>query len=122
MGIILSICDEHALRLHRRNLLKSEGYDVISVPSSKEVLTAFEDNDLDLVIVCHSLPLSLKHRLCSFFKFKRPLTPVLVFRCATERQSESVQADGFIDQDQENGFLPLVKSLARRGGTRYATA
>ena len=74
---ILSLGLSREIMMSRTAVLRSQGYIVLEAFKIEEGLRMFGSVDLDLAILCHSIPQPKQSEIAMAMKRSRPLTPVL---------------------------------------------
>jgi len=104
---ILCVGQQRNLLAVRDTVLRTEGYRVIEAYSADEALRIFASTDVDIVVICHSIPAQSRRRLVTAMKELRPLTPVVALHEAFDYITE---AD--LSVDQLSGPEILLEGLA----------
>ena len=104
---VLCIGHQRQLLALRRIILRSEGYRVLEVYTVEEALDVFSSTDVDVAVVCHSIPIQSSKPLVRAMKQARPLTPVIALHEAYDLISE---AD--LSVDHLAGPEALLEALA----------
>jgi len=92
---VLCVGKQPQLLALRDTVLRMEGYGVIDAYSAEEALRMFVSSDVDIVVICHSIPVQVRRWLVSAMKEARPLTPVIALHEAYDYVTE---ADLSVDQ------------------------
>ena len=92
---ILCVGQQRQLLAVRDTVLRTEGYSVIEAYSADDALRIFASRDVDIVVICHSVPVQSRRRLVVALKDARPLTPVIALHEAYDYVTE---ADLSVDQ------------------------
>jgi DNA-binding NtrC family response regulator len=92
---VLCVGQQRQLLEVREIVLRSEGYHVIEAYTAEEALGLFAATDVDIVVICHSIPIESRRRLVLAMKEARPLTPVIALHEAYDYVTE---ADRSVDQ------------------------
>jgi len=92
---VLCVGQQGQLLEVREIVLRSEGYRVIEAYTTQEALRIFSSTDVDIVVICHSIPAQSRRRLVLAMKEARPLTPVVALHEAYDYITE---ADRSVDQ------------------------
>jgi CheY-like chemotaxis protein len=92
---ILCVGQQRQLLALRDTVLRSEGYRVIEAYAADEALSIFASNNIDIVVICHSIPVRIRRRLVLAMKQAQPLTPVIALHEAYDYITE---ADQSVDQ------------------------
>jgi CheY-like chemotaxis protein len=112
----------------RSQVLRSDGYTVVTALSSEQALQQFKSGDFDLVILCHSIPISERERLADAMHRHSPNTPVVLVSRTPAQQATGGDASVASDPEQllrdipailgkfppENGAFPAASSGLRR--------
>jgi len=109
---VLCVGQQGQLLEVRDIVLRSEGYHVIEAYSADDALRIFASTDVDIVVICHSIPLQSRRRLVLAMKEARPLTPVIALHEAFNLITE---ADLSVDQlAGPEALLEAVASLLKK--------
>jgi CheY-like chemotaxis protein len=92
---VLCVGQQRQLLEVRKIVLRSEGYEIIEASTPEEALRIFGSTDVDIVVICHSIPVESRRRLVRAMKEARPLTPVVALHEAYDYVTE---ADRSVDQ------------------------
>jgi CheY-like chemotaxis protein len=92
-ALILNVGRDPVLLNTRRLLLESAGYLVESACSTKDAINQFRSGDLDLVVLCHSVPEEERDYFIGLIRDYGSLIPV-IFVAAN---SQPYSRDGFAD-------------------------
>ena len=92
---VLCVGQQRQLLAVRNTVLRMEGYHVTEAYSADDALRVFASTDIDIVVICHSIPVQSRRRLVLAMKESRPLTPVVALHEAYDYISE---ADRSVDQ------------------------
>jgi CheY-like chemotaxis protein len=93
--VVLCVGQHQQLLAIRDTVLRTEGYRVIEAHTTDEALYIFNSTDVDIVVICHSIPIQSRKRLVLAMKEARPLTPVIALHEAYDLIAE---ADESVDQ------------------------
>ena len=109
---VLCVGQQRQLLAIRDTVLRSEGYRVIEAYTADDALRIFASTDVDVVVICHSLPVSSRKRLVLAMKEMRPLTPVVALH---EAYNYITEADQSVDQlAGPEVLLEAVSSLLKK--------
>jgi len=115
---VLCVGQQRQLLAVRDIVLRAEGYCVIEAYSADEALRIFAATDVDIVVICHSIPVQSRRRLVLAMKQARPLTPVIALHEAYDYVTE---ADSSVDQlAGPEVLLEAVASLLKKPVQRVA--
>ena len=123
--ILLADDSPHAQRMGER-ILRSEGYEVITVSEGQTAMLRLRDSAPDLVIADVSMPFVTGYELCEFVKTsgQHPKTGVVLTVGAVEpldvARSEKVGADGILKKPFEATLL--LEAAERLAGKPQATS
>src|ERR1700722_17745898 len=123
--ILLADDSPHAQRMGER-ILRSEGYEVITVSDGQTAMIRLKDSNPDLVIADVSMPFVTGYELCEYIKTSglHPKTGVVLTVGAVEPldvpRSEAVHADGILKKPFEATLL--LEAAERLGGKPKATS
>lgn len=87
--------------------MRAEGYHIVEAYTPEEALEIFNSNDIDIVVICHSIPIQSRKRLVLAMKEARPLTPVIALHEAYDFITEADQS-----VDQLGGPEVLLETMA----------
>jgi CheY-like chemotaxis protein len=74
--LVLSVGSNRAILDTRDLLLRSVGYHIVSVMSVREAVSVFQDDDFDLIVLCHTLPQKDCERLTCFIRASGSRIPI----------------------------------------------
>ena len=123
--ILLADDSPHAQRMGER-ILRSEGFEVITVSDGQTAMLRLKDSKPDLVIADVSMPFVTGYELCEYVKTsgQHPKTGVVLTVGAVEpldvQRSESVRADGILKKPFEATLL--LEAAERLAGKPQATS
>jgi CheY-like chemotaxis protein len=123
--ILLADDSPHAQRMGER-ILRTEGYEVITVSDGQTAMLRLKDSAPDLVIADVSMPFVTGYELCEYVKSsgQHPKTGVVLTVGAVEpldlQRSESVHADGILKKPFEATLL--LEAAERLAGKAKATS
>jgi hypothetical protein len=110
---IFQICYDEKVAVHRSELLKSRGYDAISVignEAAKIVLSSIQH--YDLFIVGHAAPEETRREMVAWLRANYPGVKILVLNPPDQ---QILNADYNVRQNGPEGWLPIVtQQLERR--------
>ena len=86
---VLCIGHQRQLLALRNTILRSEGYRVIETYTVEVALEIFYSTNVDIVVICHSIPIQSSKRLVRAMKQARPLTPVIALHEAYDLITEA---------------------------------
>lgn len=92
---VLCVGQQRQLLAIRDTVLRSEGYHVIEAFTADDALRILASTYIDIVVICHSIPVQGRKRLVLAMKEARPLTPVIALHEAFDYITE---ADCSVDQ------------------------
>ena len=116
---VLCVGQQGQLLAIRDTVLRSEGYRVIEAYTADDALRIFASTDVDVVVICHSLPVSSRKRLVLAMKEMRPLTPVVALH---EAYNYITEADQSVDQlAGPEVLLEAVSSLLKKPAQKAHT-
>lgn len=90
---ILSICDDEGIRFSRELVLRHEGYEVESVPSS-EGLDGSRIRSFHIAVLCHSLSPSHAAEIAAELRRWNPGIGILRVQAIRSRTGHVYEADG----------------------------
>jgi CheY-like chemotaxis protein len=123
--ILLADDSPHAQRMGER-ILRSEGYEVITVSDGQTAMLRLKDSVPDLVIADVSMPFVTGYEICQYVKTSgdHPKTGVVLTVGAVEpldvQRSEAVAADGILKKPFEATLL--LEAAERLAGKPKATS
>ncbi len=123
--ILLADDSPHAQRMGER-ILRTEGYEVITVSDGQTAMLRLKDSLPDLVIADVSMPFVTGYEVCEYVKSSgdHPKTAVVLTVGAVEpldvQRSESVRADGILKKPFEATLL--LEAVERLAGKPKATS
>jgi CheY-like chemotaxis protein len=110
--LVLCVGQHQQLLAVRNTVLRAEGYRVIEAYSSDDALRIFNSTDLDIVVICHSIPVRSRRQLVLAMKEARPLIPVIALHEAYDFITE---ADESVDQlAGPEALLECMASLLKK--------
>lgn len=104
---ILCVGHHPQLMAIRETVLRVAGYRVIEAYTVDDALQVFKSFDVDIVVICHSIPTKTRQRLVLAMKEARPLTPVIALHEAYDLVTEADQS-----VDQLSGPEELLEAIA----------
>lgn len=120
--ILLADDSPHAQRMGER-ILSEEGYEVVTVSDGDSALIRLEDVEPDVVLADVGMPKRSGYEICQYVKIspRHRRTRVVLTAGAhepfDERESQRVQADGFLKKPFEaSALLEMVRPLAAAAG------
>jgi CheY-like chemotaxis protein len=122
--ILLADDSPHAQRMGER-ILRSEGYEVITVSDGQTAMLRLNDSAPDLVIADVSMPFVTGYEVCEYVKSSglHPKTGVVLTVGAVEpldvKRSETVRADGILKKPFEATLL--LEAAERLAGKPRST-
>jgi DNA-binding response OmpR family regulator len=117
--LVLSVSADPMILNTRNLILQSAGYFVVSVVSVTEAVFLFQDGDIDLVILCHSLPQQDRERLTSFIRASGSRVPI----CAVSEAA--LDFDAFADAALDKSpveFLQAIGGLLEKRSSASPTS
>ena len=125
--LVLAVGQDPMVLSSRCSILRSAGYLVRSSSSIGEAIDVFEDLDLDLVLLCHSIPVQDRDRLTRVIRSTGSHIPIYTVASAAS-DFEVGRADGIVSSRPEalitelDAVLRTVPSTAhRRDGAGQTT-
>lgn len=113
-SIVLCVGLNRSLMNLRVAVFKEAGYNVIEGHKAEEALRLFRSTDVDLAVLCHSIPIAQRRGLASLMKDSKPMTPVLVLHQGFE---SIIEADASIDNlCGPKTLLEVMASLLHKPG------
>jgi DNA-binding response OmpR family regulator len=92
--LLLSVGLDPLLMRTRTTVLANAGYSVLPSFASRDAFQLFTSHDIDLVILCHTIPLGEKIKLIASMKERNRRTPLI-----------SIHADGEADTKLVDGYV-----------------
>jgi CheY-like chemotaxis protein len=109
---VLSLGLDPVLLQTRSEVLRAAGYLVHTATSTDAAIQMLVSGDLDLVVICHSLPARERSRVIAAIKAAKPSAKVLVVR--TNGEATKGEADASVHSlDGPESLLARVASLIR---------
>ncbi|HEX7960281.1 MAG TPA: hypothetical protein VF493_10210 [Terriglobales bacterium] len=105
--VVLCVGQHQQLLAVRDTVLRSEGYRVIEAYTSDDALRVFNSMEVDIVVICHSIPVRSRRQLVLAMKEARPFTPVIALHEAYDLITEADES-----VDQLAGPEALLESMA----------
>lgn len=93
--LILAVGQDPMVLSSRCSILRSAGYLVRPSSSIAEAIDVFEDLDLDLVLLCHSIPVEDRDRLTGVIRSTGSRIPIYTVGSASS-DFEAGRADGIV--------------------------
>ena len=90
--LLLSVGLDPLLMRTRTSLLDSDGYSVVPSFTSREAFEIFVSRDIDLVILCHTIPEQEKMKLIVSMKERSKRTPIVSIHADGETDGKLVDA------------------------------
>lgn len=95
LDLILAVGQDPTILSTRCSILRSAGYFVRAASSIGEAIGLFEDLDLDLVLLCHSIPVQDRDRLTRVIRSTGSRIPIYTVASATS-DFDAGGADGTV--------------------------
>ena len=105
--VVLCVGQHQRLLAVRDTVLRTQGYRVIEAYTTDDALQIFNSTDVDIVVICHSIPVRSRRQLVLAMKGMRPLTPVIALHEAFDLITEADES-----VDQLAGPEALLESMA----------
>jgi hypothetical protein len=116
---VLSVGLDSSISFKRNVLLQSAGYSVISSSSLKEAVNRLRAGDLDLILLCHSIPATDRERMTCLIRASGSLAPVV--SVAETKGQRDVFPDATFDESDQSSFLSSIHEiLASSANKRFA--
>ncbi len=109
--LVLSVGYDDQLLRSRNQVLASKGFAVIGSSSVAEAARIFLDADVDIAILCHSIPEKERGQLVARMKHDRPLTPVLTIQASDAPAHQPLVDDTISALDPPDALLRHVEAL-----------
>jgi len=90
--LLLSVGCDPLLMGTRTGLLVEAGYSVVPSFTSRDAFQMFISRDIDLVIICHTIPEEEKNKLIASMKERNKRTPIVSIHADGEADGELVDA------------------------------
>ena len=118
--LLLSVGLDPSLMRIRTTVLANAGYSVLPSFTSRDAFQIFTSHDIDLVILCHTIPEEEKVKLISFMKQENKRTPLICIHANGEAPNKLV--DGYIHNlDGPEALLARVAQvLVKSSGLQFA--
>lgn len=107
--LILSVDDKSAILVSREQVLRSEGYDVLSAPDGAEALKIFATHPVDLVLLDYSMPGMDGGRVAQNMKGQKPLVPIIMVSAIQVPRESLACTDCFMEKGY--GPAPLLEKM-----------
>jgi hypothetical protein len=116
---VLSVGLDSSTLFERNLLLQSAGHSVISSSSLKEAVNRIRTNDLDLILLCHSIPATDRERMTCLIRASGSL--VSVVSVAETKGQRDLFPDATFDESDQSSFLSSIHEiLASSANKRFA--
>jgi DNA-binding NtrC family response regulator len=111
--LILCVEDDRTQRDLRAQILKQEGYSVITAATTEKAIRAFQDNSVCLVLADHMLQGAEGSKLALQLKKLKPAVPVVLHSGSSPQSMRNI--DAFINKGEPvASFLAIIRSLVDR--------
>jgi CheY-like chemotaxis protein len=110
--LILSVGSDPSILYAREEVLRSEGYIVVSASSIGEAFHLFKDGDFDLIILGQTIPAKDRERLTCLIRASGSRIPIATI-CPTP-QDRSVFPEAIIQDDPVELVSGIRRLLAKR--------
>jgi DNA-binding response OmpR family regulator len=119
--LLLSVGRDPLLMRTRTALLGQAGYSVLPSFTSRDAFQIFISHDIDLVILCHTIPQEVQSKLIVSMKERKKRTSVICIQADGEAKDELV--DGYVHSlDGPEALLScVVQVLAKSSGLQFAS-
>jgi DNA-binding response OmpR family regulator len=119
--LILSVGLDPSLMKTRTTLLANAGYSVLPSFTIRDAFQIFTSHDIDMVILCHTIPKEDKIQLIASIRERNKRTPVISLHADGEPKDEPV--DRYVHSlDGPEAFLSCVAQvLAKSSGLQFAS-
>ena len=118
--LILSVGRDPALMHTRNTVLASAGYSVLQSFTTRDAFQTFMSRDIDLVILCHTIPEDERGKLIASMKQRSKRTPLIKINANGETDNKLV--DGYVHSlDGPQALLNCVAQvLDKFSGLQFA--
>ena len=106
---ILSVGLDSSTLFKRNLLLQSAGHSVISSSSLKEAVNRLQTGDLDLILLCHSIPATDRERMTCLIRASGSLVPVV--SVAETSGQRDVFPDATFDESDQSNLLSSIHEI-----------
>jgi DNA-binding response OmpR family regulator len=95
----------------RTQILKSVGFSVVTMLSLNEALAQFAEKDFDIVILCHSIPVTDRERLAAQMRKQCSHTPIIFISSLLNDYDPF--ADAIVESDPDQ-FIAGLREILKR--------
>ena len=113
--IILSAGHSVTLLRSRNALIQSAGYQVVTTRESHLLLDLARKQHFDAVVLCSSIPASLRKNIARELKLLKPTLPVVIL-CTEAEQHEFLNVGEKIVLSEHGVSQPLLEAISRVAG------
>ncbi|HEY4679463.1 MAG TPA: hypothetical protein VIJ01_20040 [Candidatus Angelobacter sp.] len=110
--LVLAVGRDPVLLETRSQVLQAAGYTVIPELSLKKAVARFPEEDFDLVLLCHSIPVDDRERLVRLIREHTSRTPIVSI--ATTLGQRDLFANATIESDPDELLNGLHNVLRRK--------
>ena len=115
--LLLSVGFDPLLMRTRTSLLSDAGYSVVPSFTSRDAFESFISRDIDLVILCHTIPEQDKTKLITSMKERNKRTPIISIHANGEADGKLV--DAYVHGlDGPETLLSCVANVLHKSGGR----
>lgn len=106
---ILTVSHDRSLQHTRTLILEEAGFTVWEATNQAEALTFMADNkEIELVVICHSVPEESRKSLTDAIKKQQPFVPVLMLSHSWESRPTYVDASVNVSEASPASWLSMV--------------
>ena len=89
MKTLLVVDDDESIRLLLRDEFCDNGYNVVTAIDGEEGLVAFDEQNIDVVVLDLNMPKLTGEQVATKLKGKAPAVPIIIYTANTERIEKS---------------------------------
>ena len=119
--LLLSVRLDPLLMHTRTNVLSDVGYSVMPSFTSRDAFQIFVSRDIDLVILCHTIPEQEKTKLIASMKERNKRTPIISIHANGEADGKLVDAYVHGLDGPETLLSCVANVLDKSGGRQIAS-
>jgi len=115
---ILSIGLDPFLLRKRSLLLQAAGHNVVSSSSLKEAVAQLPTANVDLILLCRTIPAKDRDRLTCLIRASGFLHPIVSVSATETNDQRDNFSDATLEGDDESNFLWQVRKIAAKAAKR----
>lgn len=115
MKTLLVVDDDESIRLLLRDEFCDNGYNVVTAVDGEEGLVAFEEQNIDVVVLDLNMPKVTGEQVALKLKSKAPEVPVVIYTANPERleKHQDIKYDSLVYKSSDlEELVEKVKKLA----------